>query len=140
MVLPDRRPVSITFVGWLFIVVGCGGIASGALRSYKDVTGRNAAHVGLAHAARDFSFVVASGLLAIVGGFFVLRGRKAGRWLLVAWMAMHVVISIMHSLSQLAMHAVIFAVIFFFLYRPRASGFFRRSSTWCQAAITSSPN
>jgi hypothetical protein len=105
-----KRPLSFTIVGWLFIVTGVGGF--------------------IAH-ARSFSFSLpfesdmlwACGLsvLAVIGGIFLLRGDNWARWLCVAWMGFHVIISAFHSVSEVAVHALLFAAIAFFLFRPRAA-------------------
>jgi hypothetical protein len=52
---------------------------------------------------------------------------KAGRWLLVAWMAYHVVLSYFHTFSELAMHAALLVVIVVALFYPRAAGYFSRA-------------
>lgn len=63
-------------------------------------------------------------LLALVGGVFMLYGRNWARWLLVAWMVFHLVISALHSTMQLVLHALIFTVILYFLFRRSASAYF----------------
>jgi hypothetical protein len=65
-------------------------------------------------------------LLAVISGVFLLLGHNWARWLLVAWLALHVGTSAFHSLSQTAGHAVLLALVVWFLFRPPASAFFRR--------------
>jgi len=67
-------------------------------------------------------------IASIVAGVFMLYGRNWARWLLVAWMAFHIVLSALHSALQLLMHAVIFSVILYFLFRRPASAYFRAAS------------
>jgi len=43
----------------------------------------------------------------------------------VAWLAVHVVISAFHSAGQLAAHAVLLVVVAYFLFKDRASEYFR---------------
>ena len=57
----------------------------------------------------------------------MLRGRNWARWLLLIWIAYHVILSGVHSLSQLVVHGLLFAVVAYFLFRPRASAYFRGS-------------
>jgi len=45
-------------------------------------------------------------LLAIIGGAFLLMGRNWARWLILAWMAFHVVVSAFHSISECVAHLV----------------------------------
>ena len=66
-------------------------------------------------------------LAAVVAGIFTLRGHDWARWLAIAWIAFHVVVGALHSLPQLAIHAVFCAVICWFLFRPEVSRYFRRA-------------
>jgi uncharacterized membrane protein HdeD (DUF308 family) len=65
-----------------------------------------------------------SAVAAIVGGAFLFKGHNWARWLLVAWMAFHIVVGALHGLVPLLTHVVIFSVILFFLFRRPASSFF----------------
>lgn len=73
--------------------------------------------------AGDDILVLLIGVAALIGGAFVLRGHNWARWLLAAWMALHVVISIGKP-AQLVGHLVIFGYIAFVLFRPPASAHF----------------
>ena len=116
-----ERPLSITLISWLFIIFGSIALVSALL----PLSGATSAQV-----VADFKqhwMVYLLRLASIVSGLFMLRGHNWARWLLVAWMAAHIVISALHSWMQLLIHALIFAVLLFFLFRPRASAFFNRS-------------
>ena len=65
-----------------------------------------------------------SRLIGLVAGVFILYGRNWARWLLVAWMMFHLVVGALHSTMQLLLHALIFTVILYFLFRPPASSYF----------------
>jgi len=54
----------------------------------------------------------------------MLYGHNWARWLLVAWITLHIIISALHSVLFLLMHVVIFSVILFFVFRRRASEYF----------------
>jgi hypothetical protein len=71
----------------------------------------------------DDLLVLAIGVAALVGGAFVIRGRSWARWLLAAWMLLHVAISVSHP-GQLVAHLAIFGFITFLLFRPPASTHF----------------
>ena len=111
------RPISITIVGWLFVAVGAVGLVGQARRLLDGA--------GFDH---DMAYASASELASILGGAFLLDGRNWARWLVVAWMAFHIVLSALHDLEKLLVHAAIFAPILYVLFRPRASAFFKRSS------------
>ncbi|MBV9879156.1 MAG: hypothetical protein JO180_01615 [Gemmatirosa sp.] len=100
-------------VGVLFLALGVLDVARGLAPL--------AASAG-ALAADDVE-VLAIGVAALIGGTYVLRGRRWARWLLAAWMALHVAISIGQP-AALAAHVLIFGAIACLLFRPRASRHF----------------
>jgi hypothetical protein len=55
-------------------------------------------------------------VLAIVGGIFVLLGHRWARWLLLAWLLFHVVVSAFHSLSEALAPAVLLILVAFFCF------------------------
>lgn len=114
------RPLSITLISWLFILFGSIALLSGLLPIGGATTDQLVAEL------KSHWMVHFSRLASIAGGLFMLRGFNWARWLIVAWIAFHIVISALHSLTQLLIHVAIFSVILFFLYRPRASAFFVR--------------
>ena len=69
-------------------------------------------------------YVHVSRILMAVGGLFMLNGFNWARWLVVVWIAFHIVIGAFHSTFQLLTHVVIFSIILYFLFRPRASAYF----------------
>jgi hypothetical protein len=73
----------------------------------------------------DAVLVELVGLLAIVSGAFMLRGHNWARWLALAWIAFHVIVSAFHTFREFAIHCVFCAVINWFLFRPRAVRYFR---------------
>ena len=109
-----KRPLAITIISWLFVTAGVIGLAY---------------HATEFKAWRPFEYdavwVCLVRLLAILCGVFMLRGSNWARWLLLVWIAYHVVLSAFHSLFELVIHSLLFAVILFFLFRPRSSAYFR---------------
>ena len=114
------RPLSVTIIGWLFMIFGSVALISGLL----PLGGASAAQI-LAEFKTHWMVHLAR-FAGIVSGLFMLHGFNWARWLLVAWMVFHIVISALHSWAQLLLHVVIFSVILFFLFRPRTSEFFAR--------------
>ena len=105
----DRRPLSITLISWLFIIFGSIALLSGVL-PLSDL--------------KSHWYVHLSRLLMIVAGVFMLKGQNWARWLLVVWIAFHIVISALHSPLMLLMHVVIFSVILYFVFRRQSSSYF----------------
>ena len=56
----------------------------------------------------------------------MLRGFNWARWLLVVWIAYHVILSAFHSPFEAAVHGLLFVIVAYFLFRPQASAYFRR--------------
>jgi len=119
-----QRPISITVVAWIFIVVGVAGIAADL---WPLLTPDSAAQLAKLRADGivDISMAWGTRALAIVGGVNTLRGRNWARWLLAAWMVFHVFIGLLHSVGEAAAHGVIFAPLAYLLFRRSAAAFFR---------------
>ncbi len=112
-----RPPLSIAIIGAIFLALA-------ALDLYRGLA-------PLFHGGRfagDDAIVLGIAVAAAVGGVFLLYGHDWARWLLAAWMALHVLISI-DSPRQLLGHIVIFGLIAFFLFRPAVREFFRRPAS-----------
>lgn len=105
------RPRTITIISWLFIIFGSIALLSGVL-PFRDL---------LSH-----WYVHLSRILMIVAGVFMLKGQNWARWLLVVWVAFHIVVGALHSALFLLMHVVIFSVILYFVFRREASTYFSR--------------
>jgi len=113
-----KRPLSVTIISWFFVAAGGVGIAY-HLSEFK----------ALHPFPSDAGWVFLVRLTAIVGGAFMLRGHNWARWLSVAWLAFHVILSGFHSLQELVMHAVLLAIFAYFLFRPNATQYFLPART-----------
>ncbi|HEV2323983.1 MAG TPA: hypothetical protein VGS10_08530 [Terracidiphilus sp.] len=67
-------------------------------------------------------------LLAVIIAVFLLRGQNWARWLAIAWMAFHVVLSALHSYGQAAVHAAFLVLIAWALFMPASGHYFRRTA------------
>lgn len=111
--MTSNRPVSVTIIAWLMIVVGVIAIAV----HIPEFNWRHAFDV-------DGILALLVNALAVVSGVFMLRGQDWARWLTLAWWIFHVAISFA-VMRQLIVHALVLAVIAFFLLRPPAARYFR---------------
>lgn len=111
----SKAPVSVVVVALLYMTVGLVGFI------YHF-------HTLLAW-QKDSVWVESTEFLAVVIGVFLLRGQNWARWLAVAWIAFHVVLSAFHSYGQMAVHAVFMALIVWALFQSNAQRYFRRKST-----------
>jgi hypothetical protein len=105
-----KRPLPVSILGCLFIVAGLVGLV-----------------YHLSESPLDHWIVLISTIriLAVVGGVYLLMGRGWARWLLLAWLAFHVVVSAFHSLSESIAHVVLLMVVGYFLLGPPASKYFQ---------------
>jgi hypothetical protein len=108
------RPLSVTIIGLLFAGAGLVGLAY-HLTEFKT----------LSPFPWDVLWVCLVRLLAIIGGIFMLRGHNWARWLTLAWIAYHVILSYFHTAQELIAHLVLLAVLAYFLFRPAATEYFQ---------------
>lgn len=106
-----NRPFQVAFLGWLFIVVGTLSSAYHLLKNPLD---------------RWTIPIMFVGIIAVVAGIFLLRGARWSRWVLLVWLAFHVVISALNSLPDAIVHAALLLVIGYFLLGPPTSKYFQR--------------
>jgi hypothetical protein len=105
-----KRPFQVTVLGWLFIGVG---IVSTAYHLWKSALDRWTIPVLLV------------GIIAIVAGGFLLRGARWARWLVLAWLAFHVVVSALNSLTDALPHLALLLVVGYFLLGPPTAKYFQ---------------
>jgi uncharacterized membrane protein len=109
-----KRPLTVTILGCLFIAVGLVGLLYHLTERPPD---------------RWIVVISLIRILAIVGGIFLIKGHNWARWLLLAWLALHVGISSFHSLSETVAHAVLLIVIGYFLLTSPVSKYFESVET-----------
>jgi hypothetical protein len=109
--MKKKIPFSVAGVACLYLVVGI----SGFVFHFRDLR------------APDGLSIELTELVAIVCGVFLLRAQNWARWLAVAWIAFHVVIS-MGVMRELVVHALICAAIVWLLFRADATQYFRATT------------
>jgi hypothetical protein len=119
----NRRPISVMVIAWIYILVCISGIAA----HITDFSPRHPFELEAIEA-------LLVRLLGIVSGVFMLRRSNWARWLAVAWIAFHVGLSAFHSGRELVVHTLIFGLITFFLFRPRANEYFRAGRIAAESA------
>ncbi|HEX6907158.1 MAG TPA: hypothetical protein VF154_11160 [Terriglobales bacterium] len=113
----NRRPLSVTIVGCIFLAIGILASASHAAELQ-----------GTGHVQYDLLWALLINLVAIVCGICLLRRANWARWLALAWLAFHVIISL-HSRQALLVHSALLAVFAYLLFRPAATAYFRAART-----------
>ena len=109
-----HRPLPVTIIGYLFIAAGAIGIIYHA-QELTEIASRP-----------EVIWVFFVRILAIVGGAFTLRGANWARWLILAWIIYHVILSFFHETAQLIMHAGLMIVLIVALFYPKANAFFKK--------------
>jgi hypothetical protein len=105
-----KRPFQVAALGWLFIAVGIVSTIFHLLNGPVD---------------RWTVPILLVGTTAIGAGVFLLQGARWARWLVLAWLAFHVVVSALNSLSDAMPHIVLLLVVAYFLLGPPTSRYFR---------------
>src|SRR5579863_7480743 len=110
----NKRPLSVTILAWVYVGVGAAGFA---------------AHLTEIRASDAFRYdgiwIELVRLSAVLCGAFMLRGQNWARWLALAWMAFHVIVSAFHTFREFAIHCLFCAVIARLLFRPESERYFR---------------
>jgi hypothetical protein len=106
-----KRPMSVTILACIYLAVGIGGF----VLHFREL---------LAHHPDALSIELTE-LVAVVCGAFLLRGHNWARWVALAWIAFHVILSAFHALPELAIHGLFCAAIVWILFRPEAARYFR---------------
>lgn len=105
-----KRPYEVTVAGWLFIVIG---VLNTAWHLWKGAFDRWMIAI---------LFLTVS---AIVAGAFLLRGARWARWLALAWLAFHVVMSALNSVWDALPHAVLLLVVGYVLLGSPTAEYYR---------------
>jgi uncharacterized membrane protein HdeD (DUF308 family) len=106
-----KRPFEVTFLGWLFIVVGVSSTAYHLSRGPLD----------------RWTFpMLLVGAFAVTAGVYLLRGASWARWLVLAWLALHVVFGAVQGLSVAVPHVVLLLVVGYVLLGPRTYKYYQR--------------
>ncbi len=107
-----RRPISVTIVACVYLAVGIGGFATHFSASVTDFS------------RFDGFWIELTELAALVSGAFLLRRQNWARWLALAWIAFHVIISFGKP-GEFAIHCLFCAGIAWALFRSGADLYFR---------------
>ena len=110
-----KRPFSLTLIGWLFVAVGCVGLAR---HGWEVIDGRQPLD-------GDAAWALGSGLVALLGGVLLLRRVACARWVIIAWLLFHVLLRLAHDAAGLAVHVALLLVIGGLLLRPAATAWLR---------------
>ncbi len=106
-----KRPIAVTVLACVYLAVGALGFAA---HCHELLAGQH-----------DAVWIELTEFVAVLCGAFMLRGHNWARWVAMAWIAFHVVLSAFHAIPELAIHALFCAAIAWILFRPQAGQYFR---------------
>lgn len=110
-----KRPIAVLIVAGIYLLVGVVGF----IYHFPELT---AGH-------RDAIAIELTELVALVCGVFLLLRHNWARWLALAWIVFHVIISFFHPRRELAIHAIFCILIAWALFRPTTTSWFRRADS-----------
>ena len=106
----NQRPISILILACLYMVIG----AAGLVGHFRDLLTHP--HEGI--------WIELTELAGLIAGAFMLRRQNWARWLALAWIVFHVILSVFHPLPELVIHALFCVAIVWILFRPAATRYF----------------
>jgi hypothetical protein len=111
-IVVPRRPLLVTLLGWMLIVLGAVECLYRATKIHAPIQ------------AGDLGVPLFE-LIILVSGIFLLRGSNWARWLAVAWVGFHVVVGSLNSVTRGIAHGLIFFVFAWMMFRPEINAWFR---------------
>jgi hypothetical protein len=110
----NKRPLSVTIIGCVYILTGVFALVG----HFKEFSTQNPFEY-------DIVGIALINLIAVACGVYMLRGHNWARWVALAWISFHVILSAFHNLRELAIHSLLCAILAYFLLRPTAARYFR---------------
>ncbi|HLO59530.1 MAG TPA: hypothetical protein VK179_12360 [Bacteroidales bacterium] len=112
-----KPPVPVLLVAVLFIFAGIMGV----VYHWRDF---NDPQMGL----NESLLAVAIRVLAVICGILLLLRFNWSRWLAVAWLLYHVILSAFHSTSELLVHIAFLIAVSLLLFLPSSGAYFRKKT------------
>jgi len=123
-----RRPISVTVIAWLLIVIGV-SILLGIVLQYRDPAIRTAMATRPIPLPLQFALSIANGIIQALSGALMLRGIGWSRIVYIVWQAIILVIAFATFPLKPYPGLLVYAVILVFLLRKDARAYFSRSSS-----------
>ena len=109
-----NRPIPVIIVSILFILTGCIGFFYHVKEFFEPNNN-----------LYELVLVLLLRILAVACGILLFQGVNWSRWLAIAWLLFHVVLSAFHSISEMATHIVLLIIVSVLLYLPVSSAYFK---------------
>jgi hypothetical protein len=106
-----KPPIPVVIVIAVYLLVG----VMGFVYHFPELT---AGH-------RDAIAIELTELVAVVAAIGLLLRQNWARWLALAWVVFHVLVSLFHPLRELAIHIALCILIAWLLFRPATARWFK---------------
>ena len=132
----NKRPMSVTVVAWIIIVLSVLGVA-GLFISTNMIKEADHVSVQLQHLVHDPIYMGISYAIVIINliaGIFILKGKGWGRWLYVAMYIVGIFLNFIYngvsgfSFTAMLPGLVIFVVFMILLFNKSANEYFNGST------------
>jgi hypothetical protein len=110
-----KRPIAVVIVAVLYLAIGIVGF----VYHFPELT---AGH-------RDAIGIELTEVAGAVAGVGLVFGKNWARWMALAWVIFHVVISLFHPLPELLIHTGLCVVIAWLLFRPATGRWFAETAS-----------
>ncbi|HEY8096725.1 MAG TPA: hypothetical protein VIE65_11635 [Methylobacter sp.] len=122
----NKRPTSVTVISWILIVTCLISLVASALTINNPMSKELMTHNALPIPAQ-IAILFIGLFISITCGIAMLQGKGWGRTLYTGWSAIGIIIGLINSPMKLMMipSYVFLAIIFFFLYRPHVTEYFK---------------
>jgi hypothetical protein len=109
-----KRPIPVVIVSIVFILTGCIGF----IYHFNELFEPN-------YKLYELIWVLLLRILAVVCGILLFLGIDWARWLAIAWLLYHVLLSSLHSTSEMITHIFLLIIFSVLLYLPASNGYFK---------------
>ena len=109
-----KRPIPVIIVSILFILTGCIGFSY----HVKEFFEPNAKLC-------ELIWVLLLRILAVVCGLLLFLRINWARWLAIAWLLYHILLSAFHSTSEMITHIVLLIIVSVLLFHPISTSYFK---------------
>jgi len=117
-----KRPISITVIAWIFIILGGSSLIWATKSFTKELMGPSPIS-----SAIGYALIYLGGLSYLVSGIAILKAKNYGRFIFIIWQVFYYTIRLSRNPFATSIVPSVFMLLIvpvFFLFRPRANDYF----------------
>ena len=112
-----NRPLAVILVSLLFIITGCVGFVY-HVKDFSELDAKPS----------ELIWILFLRILAVVCGLLLLFRINWARWLAIAWLAYHILISALNSTTEMIAHIVLLIIVSVLVFLPASSKYFQNKN------------